>query len=267
MIYRKLSGYKKQVSVLGIGTWKMKGHRKDAVNAIKYAIDHGINFIDTAEMYETEDIVAEAIKDYNRDDIFIATKIWPDHFHYNDVINACNESLARLKTDHIDLYQLHWPNHSIDIEETMSAMEKLKDDGKIDLIGVSNFNATECQEASYAMKRYAISTNQLKYNVLSKEIEFDGTYDYCMRHDISIIAYSPLNKGLLFNDRKTLKFLEEISIKYGATPAQIALAWLLYHNNVMAIPKSINIEHLQENINAVDIKLKAEDYLGISKLI
>ncbi|WP_175266831.1 aldo/keto reductase [Acidiplasma cupricumulans] len=206
MIYRKLSGYKKQVSVLGIGTWKMKGHRKDAVNAIKYAIDHGINFIDTAEMYETEDIVAEAIKDYNRDDIFIATKIWPDHFHYNDVINACNESLARLKTDHIDLYQLHWPNHSIDIEETMSAMEKLKDDGKIDLIGVSNFNATECQEASYAMKRYAISTNQLKYNVLSKEIEFDGTYDYCMRHDISIIAYSPLNKGLLFNDRKTLKF-------------------------------------------------------------
>ncbi|MEM3476957.1 MAG: aldo/keto reductase, partial [Candidatus Micrarchaeaceae archaeon] len=128
-----------KVSELGIGTWQLTGSEQENIAALKYALDNGVNFIDTAEIYGTESIVGKAIKAKNRKELFIATKLWTSNFRYDDAIKACYASLERLGTSYVDLYQLHWPNKDVPIAETMKAMEKLADEGKIRSIGVSNF--------------------------------------------------------------------------------------------------------------------------------
>lgn len=169
MELKELGGSGEKIPAIGIGTWKMGVDRKAEVAALGAGIAAGSRFVDTAEIYGTEHIVAEALR--GKSGVFVATKVWPNHLHYDDVIKACDRSLAQLGVKSIDLYQIHWPNYKVPIEETMAAMEKLVDDGKIRHIGVSNFSAKEMQEARAAMKRYDIVSNQVEFSILVRDAE------------------------------------------------------------------------------------------------
>lgn len=260
MKFKRLGKTNEKISEIGIGTWKMGINPNNEINAIKLGIKKGVNLIDTAELYGTEYIVAKAIEEVNRSKIFIATKVSPHHFHYNDVITACSNSLKNLKIKQIDLYQLHWPNYNTSINETMKAMEKLVDDGKIKYIGVSNFNLKDLKNAQNAMKKYKIVSNQVEYNILVRDVE-NKLLDFCKKENITIIAYSPLAKGSLYTKKyiNLYKFLTEIGIKYNKSPTQIALNFLISKKNVIAIPKASSEKHIIDNIGASDFTLNKKD--------
>ncbi len=265
MEYREFNKTGKKISAIGIGTWQLSGEDKN-IEAIKYAIENGVNFIDTAEVYGTEPIVSEAIRDFEREDLFIASKVWPTHFHYDELIKACENSLSRLKMEYLDLYQLHWPNSAVPIEETMRAMEKLVEDGKIRYIGVSNFYLDDLKKAQSVMKKQEIVSDQVEYNIVTRDIEKDGLFDYCNKNGIAIIAYSPLSHGKIFEKSALLSDLQKIGRRYSATPAEMSLAWLLSRENVFPIPKASNVEHMKENVNSVNIKLNDKDLHFLSGL-
>ncbi|MEM0142726.1 MAG: aldo/keto reductase [Candidatus Parvarchaeum sp.] len=255
-----------KLSEIGVGTWQLSSDMEENVKAIKYAIDNGVNFIDTAEMYNTEDVVGQAIKGYEREKLFIASKVWPTHFKYDDVLKSCEASLKKIGTDYLDLYQLHWPNKSVPIKETMQAMEKLVEEGKIKNIGISNFSLEEMKEAQSVMSKYEIASNQVEYSIVTRDIEKTGVFDYCKENHIAIIAYSPLSHGKIFKNEGLLSEIGKIADKYGKTPAQIAISWLIHRENTFPIPKASNIEHMKENIGASGLKLEKDDLDFLSGL-
>jgi hypothetical protein len=228
-------------------------------SAIRKAVSLGMGLVDTAEMYGNERMVGDALK--SEDGFFLATKVSPHHFRYDDVINACRASLSRLGVKSLDLYQLHWPNGSVPIGETMSAMERLLDEGLIRNIGVSNFSLAETKAAQEAMKKYEIVSNQLEYSLLVRDIESDGLSDYCKANGITIIAYSPIARGAILDGRQASlsSTLGEIGRSHGKTPAQVALNWVISHDNVVAIPKSSSAEHVAENAGASGWKMTQKE--------
>lgn len=250
------------LSPLAIGTWKL-GHDPEAEKeAIRLAIDKGLNFIDTAEIYHTEKLVGEAIKGH--DNVFVATKVSPANFHHDDVLKACDRSLENLNRECIDLYQLHWPNNRVPIRETMSAMEELVNTGKVKHIGVSNFSITELKEAQESMRMHPIVSNQIEMSVLVRDSIENGMLEYCAENNILILAYSPFSEGLLFKRYpKTLKLLKDIGKRYNRTAAQVALNWLLQHKNVIPIVQMSHKEHVLENLGALDFRLSEDDMLLI----
>ncbi len=263
--YKTLNNTKEKIPAIGIGTWKMGINPEEEIEAIRTALRCGMRFIDTAEMYATESIVSNAIR--NQKDLFLATKVSPNHFSYDSVIKACDQSLRNLGVKKIDLYQLHWPNHSIPIKETMSAMEELVDEGKIRHIGVSNFTIKELIEAQNAMNRHEIVSNQVEYSVLFRDIE-RGLLDFCTENRITIIAYSPFGSGALYRPkyRKTLETLEAIGKAHRKTATQVALNWIISKDNVVAIPKSGSKEHVIEDAGAAGWKLTKSEYAEIESM-
>ena len=259
-----------KVPVIGQGTWEMGGgmnsnHSQDdrEIQALKLGVDLDMTLIDTAEMYgagHAEEIVAKAIKGI-RNKIFLATKVSPHNFSYDNVLKAAERSLERLQVDQIDLYQLHWPSR-IPIKETMRAMAELLDVGKIKYIGISNFSVEEEEEAQDALAMYSkarIVSNQVEYSLLVRNIEED-LLQHCQKKGVTIIAYEPFDKGALFRIHgKRMKILEEVAAKYKKSIAQIALNWLLSREGVITIPKASNPNHVRENAAASDFKLSKED--------
>jgi diketogulonate reductase-like aldo/keto reductase len=270
--YKELGKTGEKIPALGLGTWGIGGfsypdYSNDelAIEIIRFAVEIGMNFIDTAEMYgagHSEELVGEAIKGI-REKVFIATKVLPTNFRYEDVIKACERSLRRLKTSYIDLYQLHWPNPSIPIKETMRAMEKLVNEGKIRYIGISNFSVEETVEAMNALSKYEIVSNQVEYSLLVRDIEKD-LLDFCRKNKITVIAYSPLARGELLKG-KYYEFLSKIGKKYNKTAAQVALNWLIIKENVVAIPKAFSKAKIVENMGAYGWKLSDEDLKTIDE--
>ncbi len=262
MIYKELGKTGEKLSSVGIGTWQLGKNPSEEVKAIKTAMKNGVNFIDTAEIYGSEPIVNKALKGMKG--IFVATKVWPAHFHYDDVIRACDKSLKTLGVKQIDLYQLHWPNKFIRIEETMRAMENLVKSGKIRYIGVSNFDKTQLIAAQNAMKREEIVSNQVEYSLMVRDPE-EELLPYCKKQKISVIAYSPLGHGKLFMGRykKLFDLLSKIGKDYHKTAAQVALNWLVSKKEVFAIPKAGSVKHAVENAGATSFKLKLKDSLAI----
>lgn len=262
MDYKYLGHTKEKIPDIGIGTWKIPNDSKAAIDVIQYGIDNGAALVDTAEMYANEELIGKAI---HGKDVFIATKVSPNHFRHDDVIKACNASLKRLGVKSIDLYQLHWPNHNVPIKETMSAMESLMKDGKIRHIGVSNFSMSEMLEAQDVLKSAEIASNQVEYSIFSREIEQE-MLPFCQRSNISVIAYSPLARGKLSPGGTSAVFstIENIAAKYSKSVAQIALNYLISEDNVIAIPKASSIEHMKDNINASGWKLSKADREEIS---
>jgi len=234
---------------IGLGTWNYTG----GVEPLRKGIELGAFLIDTAEGYHTEDVVGQAIKGI-RDRVFIATKVSGRHLRYDEVLRAAEGSLRLLDTDYIDLYQIHWPNPDVPIKETMRAMERLVDSGQVRWIGVSNFSIEELMEAQATMTKYPIVSNQVLYNLNSREIERD-LLPYSEKHDITILAYTPLDNGRLatksrLRRRRGMKLLEQIGRETGKTPAQVALNWCTSHPNVIAIPKSNSVARTIENCRA-----------------
>ena len=251
--------------VYGLGTWQMGGgfERDDSndqaeISAIKAALDHGITHIDTAESYgagHSEELVGQAIKEYDRSKLIIATKVSSLHQTYDGLLRAFEESLIRLDTDYIDLYLLHrYPEVGIDIADTMRAMDKLVQQGMIKNIGVCNMTVNRLQETQKHTKN-KIVYNQLHYSLECREPAGRGIIKFCQENDVLISAWGPLSKGGL----ESVTILQEIARKYGKTPYQVALNWLIAQPNVITIPKTTHVEHLEENLGALGWSLSDED--------
>ena len=237
------------ISEIGLGTWRYRG----TAGTLRAGIELGATLIDTAEGYFTEDVVGEAVRCI-RDKVFIATKVSGRNLAYDDVLQSAEESLYKLGTDYIDLYQIHWPNYSYPIRETMKAMGELADRGLVRFIGVSNFDIDELEEAQSCLHNHPIVSNQVRYNLNDRSIERD-MLPYCIDNDITVLAYTPLDDGNLTKAGRILKsgkmkLLEEISKEAGKTMGQVALNWCTSKESVVAIPKSNSLERTIENCGA-----------------
>lgn len=273
MEFKRLGRTDVMISVIGMGTWGIGGfsapdykYDEMAVRALRRGIELGITLIDTAEMYgggHSEEVVGMAIKGL-REKVFIATKVWYTNLRYDDVLRSAEKSLKRLQIDTIDLYQVHWPNPHIPLSETMRAMERLVLDGKVRFIGVSNFSVKLMEEARAALSKIDIVSNQVEYSLLSREVE-DDILPYCEKENITLIAYSPLGRGNILNDPRS-KILREVAKKYNKTLVQVALNWLIAKKPVVAIPKAINLSHVEENVNAAGWRLSDEDLELLSRV-
>ncbi len=253
MLLRELGNSGIRLPEIGFGTWNYGG----GVEPLRTAIEYGACLIDTAEAYGTEEIVGKAIKG-QRDRVFLATKVLPRNFRECDLIAAAERSLRRLGTDYIDLYQLHWPNLTIPIEEPMKGMERLVDDGKVRFIGVSNFSVRDLINAQAALAKQRIVANQVRYNLIERTIE-GGLLQYCQKNGITVIAYSPLATSLgnirAADPEGVLPKVAKASFK---STAQVALNWCINKESVIAIPKASSIEHVVENMGASGWHLRPE---------
>ena len=291
-----------QITPILMGTWQA-GKRmwsgiddNESIEAIRAAVDAGITTIDTAEVYgsgHSEQIVAKAVSDI-RDRLVYASKVFADHLKYEQVIEACDRSLKNLDTDYLDLYQIHWPSGSFDnekvpIEETMKALNKLKEDGKIRAIGVSNFNRQQLEEAS----QYGIIDSlQPPYSLFWRKIEKDAV-PYCIENNISVLAYSSMAQGLLtgkfspghkFDEadhrsanvlfqgenfqraQNALEQLEPIAEKHSCSLAQLSLAWLIAQPQTNAIAGARTAEQAKDNAKAASVNLSQEELEEIDRI-
>jgi diketogulonate reductase-like aldo/keto reductase len=246
------------IPALGQGTWHMAEdpHRRtDEIAALRLGIDLGMSLIDTAEMYAdggAEALVGEAIKG-RREQVFLVSKVLPHHATLRGTIAACDGSLMRLGVDSIDLYLLHWRG-PVPLEETVEAFGTLRGAGKIRRWGVSNFDVSDMQDLMAIPGGGAVSTNQVLYNLQYRGIEFD-LLPWCERARLPIMSYSPIEQGRVL-DHPALK---SVAARHHATPAQVALAWVLRKSDVCAIPRASRPAHVRENRGALDLHLSASD--------
>jgi len=257
LLLKPLGDSGKKISEIGQGTWAYRS----GVEALQLGVSLGATHVDTAEMYGTEQIVGKAIAKI-RDDVFLATKVSPQHLHYNDVLKAAEGSLKHLNTSVIDLYMIHWPNASIPIKETMKAMEELVHEGKVKFIGVSNFSVQDMEEAKRTMTTEKIVSNQIEYNLTNRTPEAE-VIPYCRKEKITVVAYTPLSRGAV--SRKKDEVLDKLATKYRKTKAQVALNFLTREDHVVAIPKMDSLEHVRENCGASGWRLAKEDLAQIDE--
>jgi diketogulonate reductase-like aldo/keto reductase len=239
-----------QIPKIGFGTWKYRG----GGGVLRRAVELQAGFVDTAEAYDTEERVAEDMAGI-RDQIFVATKISPANLAYDDVLRHAEMSLRRLQTDVLDLYQVHWHNPDIAISETMRAMNVLVREGRVRFVGVSNFSVDQMRETQDALGDTPLASNQVKYNLLARYIEAD-VLPYCQEHDITVIAYSPLAKGDYA--QQGLDVARGVADEAGKTVTQVMLNWLVAHPAVMAIPKTDQVDRVDEAVGAVGWSLTSE---------
>jgi len=291
-----------KVSEIGLGTaqiasriwsWGRGYNKKTILAAYDRAFELGLNFIDTAESYAngvSEEIVSEII-DGRRDDVFLATKVSPGHLHYDDLLKACEGSLRRLGTDVIDLYQIHAPSSFVPLKESMRAMNHLISQGKIRYVGVSNFLVPYVEEARAHLSRGELVSNQVKYNLLQREVE-EELIPYCRKEKLTVIAYSPHAQGLLTgkydadhrptdeirssmmsyfteeNMRRVepvVRKLREIAAKRGNTPSQIALNWTLRDETVFPIVGVKRPSQVEQGYGALGWRLTDEEWTDLAK--
>jgi len=253
------------VSVIGQGTWHFDfGDRSRAIAALRRGLELGATHIDTAEMYgDAELIIAEAIAG-RRDEVFLVSKVLPSNASRKGTITACERSLKRLKTDRLDCYLLHWPG-SYPLEDTVAAFEELKAAGKIASWGVSNFDVDDLDELLEVAGEGKIACNQVLYHLQERAIEH-AVIPWCGQHGVAVVAYSPFGHDD-FPERRSAggEVLQRIAEQHGATPRQIALAFLTRASSLLAIPKASRPDHAEENAAAGDIALTAADIAAIDR--
>jgi len=258
---------------IGFGTWSIGGE-SDAdpsldtasLAALRSALEVGYTHFDTAEGYasgHSEELIGRAIRETNtkREDVFITTKVSPEHLGYNDVLQACENSLSHLNMDTIDLYLIHWPGRGTNYKETFRALNKLVQDGKVKHLGVSNFKLKLLKEIEQ-FSETPIITNQIPYRLPDKAYVENGVIEYCQQNDILVTAYSPVK----FRNLPVNKTVKAIADAHSATPFQIALAWLAAQPRVITIPMSYKQQHIKENFEAADIELTKEEFKTLSNL-
>lgn len=261
-----------EIPVLGLGTWGMGGrqiedHRwnEENVTAIRMAIELGLTHIDTAEYYgagHTEELVGEAVEPYQRDSLFITTKVWHTHLRHSDLLESMRKSLRRLRQDYVDLYLVHWPNPDVPLKETMKAMELCIEEGYTRFIGVSNFDWSLMREAQSRLESHDLVANQVEYSLLDQKPKMD-LLPRMQAGNRTLIAYRPLGRGILVRPGNNV--LDEVAEKYGKSQTQVALNWLISQDNVVAIPKSSNPVHLLDLAGAVGWELGLEDSIRLSQ--
>ena len=272
MRYKPLGVPGEPVSAIGFGMG-LGGHfnpdpsHNVYVELLGTAMDRGITFIDSAEIYgggQSETLIAQAV-DGRRDEVFIGTKASPEHFGHQELIRAAEGSLRRLGIEQIDLYQLHWSNPNVPLEETAKGLTELVSSGKVRHVGVCNFSLRQLKEMRGCMKDTPVSAVQVEYNLFDRSIE-DDFLPYCQRYGIAVIAYSPLDQGHICGGGAKLGELRRIGANYGKSAAQIALRWLILQDDVFVIPKAGRVEHVEENASAADVELTSEDIASIDRL-
>ena len=246
-----------RVPALGQGTWRMGegAARRDEVRALRHGLELGLTLIDTAEMYgegEAERIVGEAIAG-RRDEVFLVSKVYPHNASAAGAVRACERSLARLGTDRIDLYLLHWRG-AHPLAETVAAFERLRADGKIRHWGVSNFDAADLDELFQVPDGACCATDQVLYNLAQRGPEA-RLIPWCRARSLPTMAYCPLEEGRLAQGGA----LARVAAEHGTTPAAVALAWLLAAGDVIAIPKAATLAHVEANRRALEVELTAAD--------
>jgi len=257
-----------------MGTWGMGGGMRadssrdsESIEALTLDLELGMTLVDTAEMYgagHSEEVVSKALEDW-RKPVFVASKVSPSHFGYDDLLRSARKSLERLRVKQMDLYQLHWPNPRTPITETMRAMEKLMQDGMVRHIGVSNFSIAQMRDAQAALSREEIASNQVEYSLVDRSVE-EEILPYCQREKLTLIAYSPLGQGRIARGRGgPFKIVDEIAARLGKSRSQVALNWLLQHESVVVIPKAGDKKHVVENAAVSGSKLSTRDFQEINK--
>jgi diketogulonate reductase-like aldo/keto reductase len=254
------------VSVIGQGTWYLdRGDRKAAIAALRRGIETGMTHIDTAEMYgEAEPVIADAIAGLPREKLFVVSKVLPSNASRRGTITACERSLKRLKTDHLDCYLLHWRG-SYPFEDTVAAFEELVAAGKIRSWGVSNFDSDDLDELLDVAGAGRIACNQVLYHLQERAIEH-AVIPWCERNGVAVVAYSPFGHDAFPSARsKGGEVLQAIAQAHNATPRQVALAFLTRAPSVLAIPKASSAEHAAENAAAGDLTLSATEIAALDK--
>jgi 2,5-diketo-D-gluconate reductase B len=271
MKYETLHGI--QLPKIGFGTWKIGGESTadpalDSISraALRSALELGYTHFDAAEYYangHAEELIGSVIRETKtkREDIFITSKVAPEHLEYDDVLKACENSLRRLGMDRIDLYLIHWPNPNIKLVETFRALNKLVREGKVRHLGVSNFKLKMLKQ-SQKLSETPILTDQVPYRLPDTTYVENGVLEYCQKNDILLTAYSPVK----FRDLKVNQTLQAIAEAHAATSFQIALAWLIAQPRVITIPMSFNPAHQKENFDAANIELSAAEVERLNDL-
>jgi diketogulonate reductase-like aldo/keto reductase len=250
---------RREVAVVGQGTWHIHtAGRRAAVAAIQRGIELGMTHIDTAELYDgAEVIVAEAIAG-RRDDVFLVSKVLPQNASRRATVSACEQSLKRLRTERLDCYLLHWRGKH-PLADTIAAFEELKEHGKILAWGVSNFDVSDLEEAVGIAGEGRIACNQVLYHLTERAIEH-AVLPWCEKHDIALVGYSPFGQGSFPRPQSPEgRALDAIATAHGATPRQVALAFLIRRAPLFAIPKSSRLEHTTENAAAAGLRLTEQD--------
>jgi diketogulonate reductase-like aldo/keto reductase len=248
--------------VLGLGTWRMgekKNARAEEADALRLGLDLGMTLIDTAEMYGdggAEEVVGDALQG-RRDSIYLVSKVLPQNATKDCIVKACERSLKRLRTDHIDLYLLHWRG-SANLDIVVDSFGRLAEAGKIRRWGVSNFDVTDMKELARLPGGKAAAANQILYNLKRRGAEFD-LVPWCRERTIPIMAYSPVDQGGLIDH----PVLRDIGVRHGASAAQVAIAWLLRQDGIVVIPKAGRAEHVRQNRAAFDLVLDAADLAAL----
>jgi diketogulonate reductase-like aldo/keto reductase len=254
-----------RVPALGLGTWRMGERRAlhdEEIRSLQRGIELGMRLVDTAEMYgdgATETLVGEAIAG-RREKVFLVSKVYPHNASARGTLQACERSLARLATDRIDLYLLHWRG-AVPLAETVQAFERLQRDGKIRHWGVSNLDSADMEELCSTRGGDRVAANQVLYNLTRRGIEWD-LLPWCAERRIAVMAYSPVEQAALLREPR----LRALAARIGRTPAQLALAWVLSHDGVIAIPKAGQVAHVDENFAAAGCTLDAQVLAELDEL-
>ncbi|WP_121823472.1 aldo/keto reductase [Halostella salina] len=237
-----------ELPAVGVGTWNISG---DTVReAVRAGLDAGYAHVDTAEGYRNEDAVGDAIADYDREDVFLTSKVLPKNLGYESVLQSCEASLERLGTDYLDLYLIHWPNPAISLRETLDAMATLHDEGKVRNVGVSNFSAYQLSCAQH-VSDVPIAVNQIEFHPWFQRPDL---VEYCRETDTVIEAAAPLARTDIFGS----EVVQDLAETYDKSPAQVVLRWAV-ENDVVPLPKSSSPEHVRENLELFDWELDDAD--------
>ena len=248
-----------KIPILGFGTWQLQG--KECLKAVETALEVGYRHLDTADAYENHQEVAKAMKNsgVKREEIWLTTKLWRSDLQAKKTMKACDRVLQELQTDYLDLYLIHWPNKEVPIGETLEAMTKLQEEGKIRNIGVSNFTIHHLEDATIALKAMWQATGK-EAKIITNQVEFHPTLNqeslkkFCNDNEIIVTAYSPIAQGY---DLK-LPVVKELAKNYGRSESQVVLNWLM-QKEIVAIPRSSSRDHIEDNFKSLEWDLSAED--------
>nr|WP_276302132.1 aldo/keto reductase [Halorussus sp. DT80] len=244
---------------LGLGTWE-NTDAGTCADSVRQALEMGYRHIDTAQAYDNEAHVGEGIAqaDVDREEVFLATKIWTSNLSYDDVIHTAKESLDKLGVDYVDLLYVHWPANEYNPEDTLPAFDQLYDDGLVENVGVSNFEPRHLDEAQEVLDA-PVFANQVEMHPLLPQ---DELVEYGRENDVNLVAYSPLARGKVFD----VPEIQQVAEKHDASEAQVSLAWLLQRDGVAAIPKASSEAHIRDNWGARGLELDAEDVEKIESI-
>jgi diketogulonate reductase-like aldo/keto reductase len=244
-----------ELPVVGLGTWDLDD---DTVRgSVRAALDDEYTHVDTAEGYHNEGAIGETLADYDRDDLFLTSKVLPKNLDYGGVVEACERSLDRLGTEYLDLYLIHWPNPAISLRETLDAMETLHERGRIRNVGVSNFSGYQLSNALH-ISDVPIAVNQIEFN---PQFQRPDLVEYCQSEGVAVEAAAPLARtAILDNDT-----VRDLADEYDKTPAQIVLRWAV-EKDIVVLPKSSSAAHVAENVDLFGWELAPEDHRRIDDL-